>query len=43
MTTTLVSLHVAPNAEGFAASVVRALERLLARVAVTVDAQAAGA
>jgi hypothetical protein len=39
MATSLVSLHVAADAEGFAASGLWALVRLLACVAVTVDAQ----
>ena len=43
MATSLVSLHVAADAEGLAAAGVRALERLLARVAVAVYAQATGA
>lgn len=41
--TSLVSLHVAADAEGFAASGLWALVRLLARVAVAVYAQATGA
>lgn len=40
---TLMTLHVAAHAKGFAAARVRALVRLLARVRVAVDAQAAGA
>jgi hypothetical protein len=36
-------LHVAPNAEGLAATGVRALEGLLSRVRVAVDTQARGA
>ena len=38
----LVALHVASDAEGLAAPRVRALERLLARVRVAVNAQRAG-
>ena len=38
----LVSLHVAADAKGFAAAGVRALEGLLARVGVAVDAEPAG-
>ena len=38
----LVALHVAPDAEGLAAAGERALEGLLARVGVAVDAQRAG-
>jgi hypothetical protein len=38
-----MSLHVAADAEGLAASRVRALERLLSRVRVAVDSEAAGA
>lgn len=40
--TALVPLHVATDAEGLLASGVGALERLLARVGVAVDAQGAG-
>jgi len=40
--TPLVSLHVAPDGEGLAATRVRALERLLARVGVAVDPEGAG-
>lgn len=43
MATSLVSLHVAADAEGLAASGLWALVRLLTGVAVAVDAQAAGA
>lgn len=43
MTSSLVSLHVAANAECFAAPRLRALVRLLASVTVAVDAQAAWA
>jgi hypothetical protein len=39
----LVALHVTSDAEGFAASRLRTLVRLLAGVAVAVDAQTAGA
>lgn len=42
VTAPLVPLHVAPDAEGLAAAGVGALERLLARVAVAVNAQGAG-
>lgn len=42
MAATLVPLHVASNTEGLAASRVRTLERLLARVRVAVDSQGAG-
>ena len=42
MATSLVPLHVAANTEGLAASRVRALEGLLARVRVAVDSQRAG-
>jgi hypothetical protein len=42
VTTPLVPLHVAAHAERLAASDVRTLERLLARVAVAVYAQTAG-
>jgi hypothetical protein len=38
----LVTLHVAPHAEGLAAAGLRALEGLLAGVGVAVDAKAAG-
>lgn len=40
--TALVTLHVAPDTEGLAASVVGALERLLAGMRVAVDAKRAG-
>lgn len=40
---TLVSLHVAPHAEGLAAAGVRALEWLLSSVRVAVDPERAGA
>lgn len=43
MTAALMSLHVAANAKRFAAARVSALERLLARVAMTVDFEAAWA
>lgn len=42
MAATLMALHVAANTEGFAASLMRALEGLLAGVGVRVDAQAGG-
>jgi hypothetical protein len=41
MTPSFVSLHVTPHTEGLAAAVVRALERLLACVAVAVDTKTA--
>lgn len=42
MAAPLVSLHIASNAEGFATAGDGALERLLARVGVAVDAERAG-
>jgi hypothetical protein len=42
MATTLVTLHIAPHAEGLAAASMCAAERLLASVAVGVDAEAGG-
>lgn len=42
MATTLMTLHIAPYAEGLAAAGMCATERLLASVAVGVDAQAGG-
>lgn len=43
MTTPLMPLHITPDAKSLTTSLVRAQERLLARVAVAVDLEAAGA
>jgi len=43
VTATLVAFHVAANAESFATTSMRALERFLASMAVAMDSQAAWA
>lgn len=42
MTTALMPLHIAPHAERLPAALMRALERLLARVRMAVDLEAGG-